>query len=56
VSPDGAIVSDFQRPPRLGRIAFAPDGYLDRASVFSNVGWTMTSSLPIVHWVPPARR
>ncbi len=56
VTPDGAAITTFQTPPRLGRIAIAPDNFLYHACTYPNVNWNDASSPPIVRWpLPPTR-
>ncbi len=55
ISPDGKTVTDFQTPPRLGRIAIAPDNHLYHLSVFPNVQWKTTKDA-IVRWPLPSTR
>jgi hypothetical protein len=54
ISADGKSVTPFQTPPRLGRIAIAPDGHLYHLSVFPKVFWKAGDS--IVRWPLPAKR
>jgi hypothetical protein len=51
---DGSGMATFQTPPRQGRIAIAPDGYLYHLSVYPAVDWMSASS--IVRWPLPAMR
>ncbi|MGZ3451891.1 MAG: hypothetical protein ACXWUG_25290 [Polyangiales bacterium] len=55
ISADGKTVADFQTPPRLGRIAIAPDGQLYHLSVFPAVHWKSTKD-SIVRWPLPSKR
>ena len=55
ISADGKSIADFQTPPRLGRIAIAPDGQLYHLSVFPAVHWK-TSKDSIVRWPLPSKR
>jgi hypothetical protein len=55
ISADGKSIADFQTPPRLGRIAIAPDGQLYHLSVFPAVHWK-TSKDAIVRWPLPSKR
>jgi hypothetical protein len=50
----GTETTSFQSPPRLGRIAIAPDGYLYHLSVYPSVNWM--SGDAIVRWPLPATR
>ena len=54
VTADGKSVSSFQKPPRIGRITIAPDGWLYHLSVFPAVGWKAKTA--IVRWPLPAKR
>lgn len=56
VSADGARVSVFQRPARLGRIAIAPDQFLYHTAVFPDVQWTNAMSPPVQRWPLPSTR
>jgi hypothetical protein len=55
LSPDGKTQTLFQKPPRLGRIAIAPDGWLYHLSVYPASGWKSTKDT-IVRWALPAKR
>ena len=55
LTADGATQTLFQKPPRLGRIAIAPDGFLYHLSVFPAVGWKTTKD-SIVRWALPTHR
>ena len=48
ISADGATMAPFQAPPRLGRIAIAPDGWLYHLSVYPASNWM--SGNTIVRW------
>ena len=54
LSADGATSVVFQNPPRLGRIAIAPDGWLYHVSVFPASNWM--SGDTIVRWQLRAKR
>jgi len=54
ISEDGQQATTFQKPPRLGRIAIAPDGYLYHLSVYPAVKWKAKTA--IVRWPLPAKR
>ncbi len=54
ISADGLHTSTFQSPPRLGRIAIAPDGWLYHVSVFPASNWKAKTT--IVRWPLPATR
>lgn len=54
ISGDGKSQTLFQSPPRLGRIALAPDGNLYHLSVYPAVNWSAKTS--IVSWPLPAKR
>jgi hypothetical protein len=54
VSADGKTQRVFQTPPRLGRIALAPDNYLYHLSVYPAVNWKAKTA--IVRWPLPTRR
>lgn len=54
LAADGTGMNAFQTPPRVGRIAIAPDGYLYHLSVFPNVNWM--SGDAIVRWPLPSTR
>ncbi len=54
VSADGKQVSTFQKPPRLGRIAIAPDGFLYHLSVYPATNWKAKSA--VVRWALPSSR
>lgn len=54
VSADGLHATPFQSPPRLGRIAIAPDGWLYHVSVFPASNWKAKTA--IVRWPLPAKR
>jgi hypothetical protein len=54
IAADGSTQKLFQSPPRLGRIAIAPDGNLYHLSVFPAVQWKAKTS--IVSWPLPAKR
>ena len=51
---DGRGMRTFQMPPRLRRIAIAPDGFLYHLSVYPAVNWMAGES--IVRWALPAQR
>lgn len=51
---DGTGMQIFQTPPRLGRIAIAPDGFLYHLSVYPLSNWMSHDS--IVRWALPAHR
>jgi hypothetical protein len=55
LSADGKTQTLFQKPPRLGRIAIAPDGWLYHLSVFPASGWKTTKDT-IVRWELPSKR
>lgn len=54
VSGDGKQQKLFQNPPRLGRIAIAPDDHLYHLSVYPAVQWKAKTS--IVRWPLPTKR
>lgn len=54
LSADGATQATFQTPPRLGRIALAPDGFLYHVSVFPKSYWQSKDT--IVRWPLPSKR
>jgi hypothetical protein len=54
IAPDGSAQTTFQTPPRPGRIAIAPDGYLYHLSVFPQSYWQSKDT--IVRWPLPAKR
>ncbi len=56
ISADGARITEFQRPRRLGRIAIAPDHFLYHTAVYPNVQWTNAMAPPIERWPLPATR
>ncbi len=51
---DGSGMTTFQMPPRIGRIAIAPDGFLYHVSVFPAANWMTHDS--IVRWPLPTHR
>jgi hypothetical protein len=51
----GGGVKDFATPPRLGRIAIAPDNFLYHLSVYPKVQWKTTKDA-IVRWPLPKER
>ncbi len=54
ISADGATVTSFAKPPRIGRITIAPDGHVYHLSVFPNVGWKAKTA--VVRFPLPAKR
>jgi hypothetical protein len=56
ISADGTRTALFQRPPRLGRIAIAPDNYLYHTATFPDVQAFNAMSPPIVRYPLPETR
>jgi len=54
IAADGTGSKLFQSPPRLGRIAIAPDNQLYHLSVYPQVFWKAKTS--IVSWPLPSKR